>query len=146
MDGDTAYTTRRKGFKTSWTLLTSTFALIILLCALCLFFFFHPRTWNRQVSSIGRDTLSSTDTILDEISNVDYMKLDTVDTMGIRLPTNVVPESYNLKIVPYLWAGNYTFDGQVDIVVNVTAPTDSIILHAVDMNMTECLVTRSVPP
>lgn len=143
MDGDTAYTTRRKALRTSWTLLTSSFALIVLLCALCLFFFFHPRTCNRQTAGSG--TFGSTETILDEIRGVDYARLENFGTTDVRLPADVVPESYNLKIVPFLWAGNSTFDGQVDIVVNVTAPVDSITLHAADMYVTECLVTRCVP-
>ncbi|VVC38461.1 Hypothetical protein CINCED_3A009639 [Cinara cedri] len=144
MDGDTAYTSRRKALRTSWTLLISSFALIVLLCALCLFFFFHPRTCSQQMAGISSGTFGSTETILDEIRGVDYGRLENFGTTDVRLPANVIPESYDLKIVPFLWAkpGNSTFDGQVDIVVNVTAPVDGITLHAADLNITECLVSR----
>jgi len=143
MDGDATYATRRKTLRVSWTLLTSSFAFIVLLCALCLFFFFHPRTC-REMS--GGSRFGSTETILDEIRGFDYERLenDYGDT-DVRLPPEVVPESYALRIIPFLWAGNTgnsTFDGQVDIVVNVSAPVDGVTLHAVDLNTTECLVTR----
>lgn len=143
MDGDTAYTTRRKSLRMSWTLLTSTFAFIVLLCALCLFFFFHPRTCHPNMFGA---TFGSTETILNEIRGVDYETTmeNNGDSTDVRLPTVVVPESYNLRIIPFLWAGNSTFDGQVDIIVNVTAPVDNITLHAVGLNMTECLVTRYI--
>lgn len=140
MDADTAYTARRKSLRTSWTLLTSSFAFIVLLCALCLFFFFHPRTCR---STSGSGPFGSTETILNEIRGVDYERLeDGFDPTDVRLPTAVVPDSYRLRIIPFLWAGNSTFDGQVDIVVNITAPVDNVTLHAVDLNVTECLVTR----
>jgi len=140
MDGDATYATRRKTLRVSWTLLTSSFAFIVLLCALCLFFFFHPRTCRPMPIGSG---FGSTETILDEIHGFDYERVENEygDT-DVRLPAEVVPESYDLRIIPFLWAGNSTFDGQVDIVVNVTAPVDSVTLHAVDLNMTECLVTR----
>lgn len=143
MDSETAaYAARRKSLRTSWTLLTSSFAFVVLLCALCLFFFFHPRAC-RTASGVG--SFGSTDTILDEIRGVDYERLENdADATDVRLPTNVVPDSYRLRIIPFLWAGNSTFDGQVDIVVNVTAPVDNVTLHAVDLNVTECLVTRYV--
>jgi len=140
MDGDTTYATRRKSLRVSWTLLTSSFAFIVLLCALCLFFFFHPRTCRQ---TYGGPRFGSTETILDEIRGFDYERLENdYGATDVRLPAGVVPESYDLRIIPFLWAGNSTFDGQVDIVVNVTVPVDGVTLHAVDLNMTECLVTR----
>lgn len=142
--GDTA---RRKSDSVAWTLLTSSFAFIVLLCALCLFFFFHPRTC-RQLQLDGGygyagAAFGSTDTILDEIRGVDYGRLEgAAGAADVRLPGHVVPVSYALRLVPYLWAGNSTFAGQVDVVVNVTAPADEIALHAADLNVTEYVVTR----
>lgn len=142
MDGDTAYTARRKSLRLSWALVTSSFAFIVLLLALCMFFFFHPLTCDCQ----SRHDLSSTKALLNEIRTVDYEGLETtVGTTDVRLPRDVIPESYRIRIIPYLWLennGNSTFEGRVDVVVNVKAPIDNITLHAVDMNMTECLVTR----
>lgn len=144
--GDTPYAARRKSDRAAWTLLTSSFAFIVLLGALCLFFFFHPRTCRQlQLDGYGYagGAFGSTDTILDEIRGVDYERLENAaGAADVRLPAHVVPESYALRIVPYLWAGNSTFRGQVDVVVNVTAPVDEITLHAADLNMTEYVVTR----
>ncbi|XP_059610227.1 membrane alanyl aminopeptidase-like [Phlebotomus argentipes] len=57
-----------------------------------------------------------------------------------RLPTNVVPESYDLTITPYLFAegqkAEWTFDGEVSI--NLRANVDgvnTIVLHAVDLEI-----------
>ena len=47
-----------------------------------------------------------------------------------RLPGDLVPESYVLRMVPYLEAGNMRFTGTVDITVNATTDTSSITLHA----------------
>lgn len=152
--GDAAYASsaaaaaaarRSKSLRATWTLVTSSFAFVVLLCALCLFFFFHPRTCRHLYGTGGTmaGSFASTETILDEIRAVDYDQLDTGSgTIDVRLPDAVVPDSYSVRIVPFLWAGNATFDGQVDIVVNVTAAVDSVTLHAVDMNVTECLVSR----
>jgi len=143
MDGDATYATRRKTLRVSWTLLTSSFAFIVLLCALCLFFFFHPRTCRPM---FGGSRFGSTEMILEEIRGFDYERLENdYGATDVRLPAGVVPESYDLRIIPFLWlekGGNSTFDGQVDIVVNITTPVDSVTLHAVDLNMTECLVSR----
>lgn len=144
MDGDAAYSAaRRKTLRVSWALATSSFAIVVLLCALCLFFFFHPRAcWDPERAG---GPFGSTETILDEIRSVNYERLESsTGSADVRLPANVVPDSYAVRIVPFLWAGNSTFDGQVDIVVNATAAMDNVTLHAVDLNVTECMVSRYV--
>ncbi|XP_050422404.1 aminopeptidase N isoform X2 [Adelges cooleyi] len=138
MDGDTTYTTGRKIRRVRWSVVASLVAVIFLLCALCLFFAFNSSLCNRQPNLLG-----TTETILDEIRGVDYERLESnTGSTHVRLPTSVIPDSYSIRIIPFLWAGNSTFEGQVDIIVNVTVSVDSITLHAVDLNMTECTVIR----
>ncbi|KAK7601689.1 hypothetical protein V9T40_009130 [Parthenolecanium corni] len=55
----------------------------------------------------------------------------------VRLPRSVVPDSYNLKIIPYIWEGNFTFDGEVSIIVNITERTNNITLHILNLNISE---------
>lgn len=50
----------------------------------------------------------------------------------VRLPRSVVPDSYQVRLVPHLWGenSNFTFSGQITIRVNVTSDTNNITLHA----------------
>jgi hypothetical protein len=48
-----------------------------------------------------------------------------------RLPTNVVPIHYDIYFVLPIWQIKPSiYDGYVDILINVTQPTDTIILHS----------------
>ena len=49
----------------------------------------------------------------------------------VALPTNVVPERYDITITPN--AGNLTFTGQAKMAVMVKAATDRIVLNAADI-------------
>lgn len=64
-------------------------------------------------------------------------------TLDLRLPTSVVPDSYELKIIPFIYEGNFTFKGEVVIVVNVTEATSNVTLHvnelSVDVDSVEVL-------
>ncbi|XP_015604737.1 aminopeptidase Ey [Cephus cinctus] len=57
--------------------------------------------------------------------------------IDVRLPRSIVPHSYELKLIPFIWEGNFTFHGEVRILVNVTQDTENVTLHAVDMKIDE---------
>ncbi|XP_029162416.1 aminopeptidase N-like [Nylanderia fulva] len=57
--------------------------------------------------------------------------------IDVRLPKAVVPDSYELWLIPFIWEGNFTFHGEVKILVNVTSDTNNVTLHAVDMMIDE---------
>ncbi|GAB1862315.1 Aminopeptidase [Camponotus japonicus] len=57
--------------------------------------------------------------------------------IDVRLPKAVVPDSYELWLIPFIWEGNFTFHGEVKILVNVTLDTNNVTLHAVDMKIDE---------
>ncbi|XP_076247540.1 suppressor of ER stress-induced death isoform X2 [Calliopsis andreniformis] len=57
--------------------------------------------------------------------------------LDVRLPRSVVPDTYELRLIPFIWEGNFTFNGEVKILVNVTEDTKNVTLHAVDMNIDE---------
>ena len=48
-----------------------------------------------------------------------------------RLPTNILPLNYDLYLFLPLWGTNSIYDGLVDIKINVTSPTNTIILNIV---------------
>ncbi|XP_012148083.2 aminopeptidase N [Megachile rotundata] len=52
-----------------------------------------------------------------------------IDPASYRLPEEVVPVSYDLWILTRLAADNFTFQGHVDITLNVLQTTDTVILH-----------------
>ena len=67
--------------------------------------------------------------------------LSSKKKLDVRLPRAVVPDSYELKLIPFIWEGNFTFNGEVKILVNVTEDTKNVTLHAVDMIIDESFTT-----
>ncbi|XP_011870128.1 PREDICTED: aminopeptidase N-like [Vollenhovia emeryi] len=55
----------------------------------------------------------------------------------VKLPTAVVPKFYDLWLIPFIWEGNFTFHGEIKILVNVTKDTNNVTLHAVDIKIDE---------
>lgn len=51
----------------------------------------------------------------------------------VRLPNNVKPDRYNLKLTPYIFEGNFTFDGKISVVVTVKNDTDRVTFHGVEL-------------
>uniref|UniRef100_A0A1B6GWM4 Aminopeptidase n=2 Tax=Proconiini TaxID=565685 RepID=A0A1B6GWM4_9HEMI len=53
----------------------------------------------------------------------------------VRLPTSVVPVSYKIELIPFIWEKNFTFNGNVIILLNVTQSTENITLHINDLKV-----------
>ncbi|XP_043469608.1 aminopeptidase N [Leptopilina heterotoma] len=71
-------------------------------------------------------------------SNLQAIKaLANKNKIDVRLPRSVLPDFYELRLTPFIWEGNFTFNGEVKIVVNVTEKTKNITLHAVDLKIDE---------
>ncbi|XP_053604252.1 aminopeptidase N [Plodia interpunctella] len=51
----------------------------------------------------------------------------------VRLPTNIKPEKYYIKLTPYIYEGNFTFDGETSIVLTVKNDTQQITFHGVEL-------------
>lgn len=64
----------------------------------------------------------------------------TEEILDVRLPRSVIPHSYKLKLMPFLIEGNFTFHGEVTILVNVTEDTSNITLHADELEILESSV------
>ena len=67
--------------------------------------------------------------------------LTTSPKLDVRLPRAVIPDSYKIKIVPFIYEGNFTFNGDVAVIVNVTETTSNITLHFNDIKIYEDTVT-----
>ncbi|GBP46446.1 Aminopeptidase N [Eumeta japonica] len=61
---------------------------------------------------------------------------------NVRLPGNVRPEKYYLKLTPYIFEGNFTFDGEISIVIVAEFDTKTITFHGVDLTFHSIDVTR----
>lgn len=48
----------------------------------------------------------------------------------LRLPRSVVPTAYDIKLIPFIWPDNFTFVGDVRILVTILEATNNITLHA----------------
>lgn len=51
----------------------------------------------------------------------------------VRLPTYIKPEKYNLILTPYIYDGNFTFDGEISIILTVKNKTNKVTFHGVEL-------------
>ncbi|CAH2105873.1 unnamed protein product [Euphydryas editha] len=51
----------------------------------------------------------------------------------VRLPTNIRPDRYYIKLTPYIFEGNFTFDGEISIIITVKNKTNKITFHGVEL-------------
>jgi puromycin-sensitive aminopeptidase len=63
------------------------------------------------------------------------------ETLSYRLPRNVVPEKYEIKIEPDLV--NFRFDGEELIHLTVAEPVREIILNALELELADAFVTNN---
>ena len=56
---------------------------------------------------------------------------------NLWLPSHVKPEKYFLNITPYIYEGNFTFDGEVTIFLAVLQETKDITFHGVELTIHE---------
>lgn len=61
---------------------------------------------------------------------------------NIRLPKTMHPIAYELKLIPFLFEGNFTFNGEVRIKVLVTRSSQNITLHAMALKIHEVSVWK----
>ncbi|XP_012252261.2 uncharacterized protein LOC105683883 [Athalia rosae] len=62
-------------------------------------------------------------------------------TEAYRLPNTLSPEKYTITLTPYIYEGNFTFDGTVNIAINVIETTNNIYLHAKNLVIESVQVT-----
>lgn len=59
----------------------------------------------------------------------------------VRLPTEIRPEKYHIKLTPYL-EGNFTFDGEISIIVKVINNTRKVTFHGVELTFNDIKLYR----
>lgn len=52
-------------------------------------------------------------------SNLQAIKaIGNKNKIDVRLPRSVLPDTYELKLTPFIWEGNFTFNGEVTLSSN----------------------------
>lgn len=69
---------------------------------------------------------------MDTTTNLPFEDESTL-VKDIRLPINIRPDRYYLKLTPYIYEGNFTFDGECSVIVNVTNDTNKVTFHGVEL-------------
>lgn len=77
----------------------------------------------------------------ESLSEIDGRQIQTRADEEYRLPTTLSPETYTVILAPYIEEGNFTFLGFVHIVINVVQETNTIALHAKNLNISNIEVT-----
>lgn len=69
------------------------------------------------------------------------------ENLELRLSKSVVPHSYNIKLIPFIYEGNFTFLGEVTILVNITQTTSTVTVHAdqLDIQRSSVIVYENTP-
>ncbi|XP_014472137.1 PREDICTED: aminopeptidase N-like [Dinoponera quadriceps] len=57
--------------------------------------------------------------------------------VNYRLPDNVVPVHYNIKLIPYIVKDNFTFDGETNNDIVIRRATRELRLHALELTIDE---------
>ncbi|XP_025270285.1 puromycin-sensitive aminopeptidase-like protein, partial [Camponotus floridanus] len=72
--------------------------------------------------------LSSDSVSVDEDSNND-------SAINYRLPDNVVPVHYNIKLIPYIEANNFNFEGESSVDIIIRHATQNLSLHVFELTI-----------
>ena len=64
------------------------------------------------------------------VFNVKFIPFQTAKERDIRLPSDIVPLSYNLQLVPFIIPDNFTISGTVSIELACFGDTTNITLHS----------------
>ena len=67
-------------------------------------------------------------------------KMSTAKKSFERLPSAVIPVNYDLKLTPNL--KEFSFEGVVNIDVDVKSPTKSVILNAAELDIQQCTFSK----
>jgi aminopeptidase N len=81
-------------------------------------------------------TDSESGRILDPITLTTEMpKTNASAKVDVRLPRAILPISYDLKLIPFLIADNFTFRGETQIRLRILEDCDNITLHSVQLKI-----------
>lgn len=86
----------------------------------------HTVFVSATATSIYNPEITSTE-IFREVTSTVEPKTET--PIDLRLPKSIIPHSYYIKLIPFLNENNFTFHGDISILINVTFEVGNITLH-----------------
>ncbi|XP_015790545.1 aminopeptidase N [Tetranychus urticae] len=120
---------RTKGiFLPRWTLILIASLILSGLVIFTLLLFHLLPICTNQLNPI-QGAISSSSSLIKSLSS-DSTSNPRKKTPAARLPTAIVPTSYAIKLQPFIIPDNFTFAGDVKIILDVRESTDRITLHA----------------
>lgn len=66
------------------------------------------------------------------------------DDEEYRLPGDLLPTVYTIRLLPFIEEGNFTTDGYIEIYVDCVSDTKNIVLNAFDIKIHEASVAVSL--
>lgn len=60
---------------------------------------------------------------------------------NLRLPGNILPRSYNIRLLPFIQVGNWTTDGYVEIFVDCMEPIINLSMNSLDLIIDKASIT-----
>lgn len=95
---------------------------------------YHHEDYHNQTTTKTSSTSSSFIPITtSESSQIGEEEIQKEEKLDVRLPRSIVPKSYHIRIIPFIFEGNFTFSGVVDIILNVLEDTTNVTLHIDDI-------------
>lgn len=71
-----------------------------------------------------------------------FSEWDNITDIDYRLPENVVPVHYDVKLIPHIEEGNLTFDGESSTIVEIRQrATRELKLHILDLTIDKTATT-----
>lgn len=59
----------------------------------------------------------------------------------LRLPGDLIPIVYNIRLLPFIEEGNFTTDGHIDIFVDCAKNTSSILINSAEIDIDSLSIT-----
>ncbi|XP_025265835.1 aminopeptidase N-like [Camponotus floridanus] len=82
---------------------------------------------------------------IDKASNNDMVSVDkdsnNNSAINYRLPDNVVPIHYNIKLMPYIEENNFVFIGESNINITIRHVTQNLSLHTLKLIINEAVIS-----
>ncbi|XP_025268278.1 aminopeptidase N [Camponotus floridanus] len=84
---------------------------------------------------------TATATLYDQNSSNDLIPVQEDSSndsvINYRLPANVVPVHYNIKLIPYIVEDNFTFEGESNVNITIRHVTQTLSLHVLELTINE---------
>lgn len=90
-----------------------------------------------STGAMQNNTIDPDDTQEEDENTTEVPTTPTHHPVNMRLPRNTIPKSYDIKLIPFLIEDNFTFIGEVTILVEIVEESRNITLHSMELIINE---------